>query len=295
MENNNIRLHDQQLAELAPIIQLFKNRSQVEAIICFGVLYAHTNNHTCFLTPYAETGNFYYLLVIIADNTLAGYKIQDLINNKYKTSVFLIVHELKAVKEMISQKNRFFVNALRNGALLHTSKNYAIRVKVFPEGTRQTMAKDKDAFKHSYHLARGFYECATDSYEKGCYHHVLLLLHEAAEQACRGLIRLYTGYRSEMHSLSSLLVFCNCFSYDPSILFSRYFKEEKRLFNLLANSHNKVRYTDNYTIMDHDADRLCSLIKSFLDLTLQLSLKKEPHIGTAKDTVDKQAAVSNYC
>ncbi|WP_419700280.1 HEPN domain-containing protein [Mucilaginibacter sp. NFX135] len=273
MENIQIRLHDQQMAELEPILQLLKNRAQVEAIICFGVLYSHTNNHTCFLIPYTETENFYYLLVIIADDTLAGYKIQDLINNKYKTSVFLIVHELKAVTEAISQKDRFFVNTLRNGTFLHTSKSHSIPAEIVLGGIGQRMVKDQNAFKHIYHLAHGFYECATDSYEKGHYHHVLFLLHQATEQACRGLIRLYTGYRSEMHSLSSLLTFCNCFSYDPSILFGRYFKEDKRLFNLLANSDSKVRYTDSYTVTDHDADRLCTLIKTFLDLTLQLSLK----------------------
>jgi HEPN domain-containing protein len=273
MENTAIRLHDQQLAELAPIIQLFKKRSEVEAIICFGVLYSHTNNHTCFLTPYTETENFYYLLVIITDNTLMGYKIQDLINNKYTTSVFLLVHELKAVKEAVSGQERFFMNVLRNGALIHTLKNSSLSAEVSQQKTRQKMVKDQDAFKRIYHLAMGFYECAIDGYEKGYYHHVLFLLHQAVEQACRGLIRLYTGYHSNMHNLSCLLTFCNCFSYDPSILFSRYFEDEKRLFNLLANSYNEARYADHHTVTDHDADRLCTLVKAFLDLTLELSLK----------------------
>jgi HEPN domain-containing protein len=153
--------------------------------------------------------------------------------------------------------------------------------------------EDRDPFWQIYRLAAGFMECGFDCYGRGFYNHVAFVLNQAVEQGCRTLIRLFTGYHSDIHNIARLLDFCSCFSTEPAALFARHTEKEKQLFRVLATSYSEARYRDNYQVNKHDADELCSLVKSFLDLIQELS-EKEPHRGTAWNTEEAQAVVVDY-
>jgi HEPN domain-containing protein len=232
------------------------------------------------------------LLVLTTESKRIEYVIQDFINNHFP-GVFIIAHELATVMEAVYRHDRFFVEACLNGLLVYTSNGFTMPPELNAENIEDSYLKDEEAFSRMFSMASGFMESALDCYDKGYYYNVAFLLHQAVEQACRGLIRLYIGYRADIHNLERLLFLCECFSAEPSRLFKRYFREEKRLFRVLAGSYTEARYRDNYEVIDHDADELCTLVKAFLELTLELS-SKEPHRGTARTTVVEQAAVVDY-
>ncbi|WP_295715033.1 HEPN domain-containing protein [Mucilaginibacter sp.] len=292
MKNKAIKVSDAQQKELQEIAIALKSHCQIEKIICFGVLRSEETTDTCFTDTESNLKNTYYLLVLTTELRRIEYTLQDFISNLFP-GVFIVAHGLATVIEAVHKRDRFFTESCLNGLLVYTSDGFTMVPEVASENISVDYSKDEDAFNRMYSMASGFMECAYECYEKEFYNNVTFLLHQAVEQACRGLIRLYTGYRSDFHNIDRLLSFCACFSTEPAKLFKRHFKEEKRLFRVLAGSYTEARYRDNYQIIDHDADQLCTLVKAFLDLTLELS-SKEPHRGTARTTVEDQAVVVDY-
>jgi HEPN domain-containing protein len=292
MKKQPVKLSDEQYKELQEISKALISHYQIEKIICFGALNTLTAGDTCFKEPKHDLKNTYYLLVITTEIKRIEYVMQDFISNLFP-GVFIIAHGLSSVMEAVYRYDRFFVDACLNGVLIYTSDGFNMTPEVVYENMEDSYLKDKEAFTRMYSMASGFMECAYECYEKEFYNNVAFLLHQAVEQACRGLIRLFTGYRADIHNIDRLLLFCECFSAEPARLFRRHFKEEKRLFRVLAGSYTEARYRDNYQVIDHDADQLCTLVRAFLDLTLELS-SKEPYRGTARTTVEDQAAVVDY-
>jgi HEPN domain-containing protein len=292
MKNYPIEISKGQQKELQEIAKVLTCQYQIEKIICFGTLSSHETVNTCFAEPESSLKNAYYLLVLTTEIKRIEYTIQDYISSLFP-GVFIVAHGLATVIEAVHKRDRFFTEACLNGLLVYTSDGFTMVPEVASENISVDYSKDEEAFTRMYSMASGFMECAYECYEKEFYNNVAFLLHQAVEQACRGLIRLYTGYRSDFHNIDRLLCLCSCFSAEPAKLFKRHFKEEKRLFRVLAGSYTEARYRDNYQIIDHDADLLCTLVKAFLDLTMELSLKV-PHKVTARTTVEEQAAVVDY-
>jgi len=292
MKNKAIKVSYAQQKELQEIAIALTGHCQIEKIICFGALRTEETTDTCFTDTESNLKNTYYLLVLTTELRRIEYTLQDFISNLFP-GVYIVAHGLATVIEAVYKRDRFFTEACLNGLLVYTSDGFTMVPEVASENISVDYSKDEEAFSRMFSMASGFMECAYECYEKEFYNNVAFLLHQAVEQACRGLIRLYTGYRSDFHNIDRLLSFCECFSKEPARLFKRHFKEEKRLFRVLAGSYTEARYRDNYQILDHDADELCTLVKAFLELTLELS-SKEPYKVTARTTVAEQAAVVDY-
>jgi len=110
-------------------------------------------------------------------------------------------------------------------------------------------------------------------------------LHQAIEQACIMVIRIYTGYRSDMHNLARLINLCRCFSDEPFELFPRKTTEEKRQFQILIRSYSETRYKDEYQIDSADADKLFTQVVEFLNLIKTLCNNRLEHYRNEASTV----------
>ncbi|MEN0055424.1 MAG: HEPN domain-containing protein [Mucilaginibacter sp.] len=273
MRTETIKLTEPQHQELQEIAKALLSQYQIEKIICFAVLSSSDNNETAFADREVSSSNAYYLLVLTAELVRIEYAMQDYISKLFPGTL-VIAHGQQTVMDLVYKHDRFFLHACLNGALIFTADGFTMNPEFEPKLIEQVTSKDREAFKHIYNLATGFMECGFDCYEKGFYNNVTFVLHQAVEHGCRALIRLFTGYHSDIHNLTRLLDFCKCFSQEPAALFRRHFEPEKKLFGILAASYSEARYRDNYSVSKHDANELCSLVKTFLDLVRKLSGKE---------------------
>jgi HEPN domain-containing protein len=292
MRNEPIKLNKSQHQELQEIAKALNGQYQIEKIICFAALHSASDNVTCFSEPDTQATNSYYLLVMTTSVTRIEHAIQDFISKLFP-GTFILAHGLETVMVAVTKHDRFFLNVCVNGALIYSADGFAIKPEFEADKVRQEMTRDIKAFEQIYSLTSGFMECGFDCYEKGFYNNVTFVLHQAVEQGCRALIRLFTGYHSDIHNIARLLDFCSCFSAEPAALFRRHFEQEKKLFRILVASYSEARYRDNYKVSDHHANELCTLVKLFLDLVLELS-NKELHMCTARTTAEQMAAVVDY-
>jgi HEPN domain-containing protein len=292
MNNQPIKLTEVQRKELQEIAIALTTHYKIEKIICFAAISSLSTSDTIFTPPEATSSSAYYLLVMTTETTRIEHSMQDCIGTLFP-GTYVIAHGLETVMNSVSHHDNFFLSACLNGALIYTSDGVTMIPEFEVEKAEQGALKDKEAFDRIYKLAEGFLESAFVCYENNFYNNVIFLLHQAVEQGCRALIRLFTGYRSDIHNISRLLEFCNCFSQEPALIFRRHFATEKKLFTILSNSYSHARYKDNYEVVDTDANELCTQVKAFLDLVAQLA-KRNPHKGAAKDAAEVSAEVVDY-
>lgn len=292
MKNNPIKLTEYQNKELQAIADALNTQYKIEKIICFAALSTSSSQETVFSPAQTNSTNEYYLLVLTTETTRIEHVMQDYISKQF-SGVFVIAHGLETVMNLVYNYDTFFLNTCLNGALVYTSDGFTMIPDFDQTKAEEAILKDKEAFKRIYDLASGFLESAFVCQENDFDNNVIFLLHQAVEQGCRALIRLFTGYRSDIHNISRLLDFCNCFSSEPSMLFRRHFSKEKHLFRVLATSYSDARYKDNYQVLDHEADLLCTQVQAFLDLIKELA-KKETVQGTARTAVEVRAEVVDY-
>lgn len=292
MKNDPIKLTDLQTKELQEIAKTLTNQYQIQKIICFAAINRSSEETTVFDRSNVISATNYYLLVMTTEITRIEHAMQDYISKLFP-GTFVIAHGLETVMNLVYKYDTFFLNACLNGALIYTFDGFTMIPDFDEAKAEEAILKDREAFKQINNLASGFLESAWHCLENDFDNNVIFLLHQAVEQGCRALIRLFTGYRSDIHNISRLIDFCNCFSPEPSALFRRHFAKEKHLFKVLSASYSDARYKDNYQVVDHEADLLCTQVQAFLDLIEELA-KKETAPGTARTTVEASAEVVDY-
>jgi HEPN domain-containing protein len=133
-----------------------------------------------------------------------------------------------------------------------------------------TLAKAEKHNHHRHSMALGFLEAANECFGKDYDNNCVFMLHQAIEQACIAIIRVFMAYRSDMHNISRLINLCLCFTDEPAALFPRKTEEDQRLFQLLQKSYSDACYKDDYVVDDNDADMLCTQVHKFIELTQKL-------------------------
>ncbi len=289
MERTNINLSSLQYKELEEIITLLTGPYKTEYIICFGSLNDVKATSSCFIEDVRQNNTHYFLLMITTEVTRIEHEVQDYVNKHFdKAGITMIVHGLETVTNAINQGSRFFTVVCRDGMQLYTANGLQLNMDYPNLNLATTQAKAEKHYYHRYCMALGFMEAASECLEKEYYNNTVFMLHQAVEQACIAMIRVFMAYRSDMHNLSRLLNLCGCFSGEPAAIFPRKTTEDQRLFQLLLKSYSDARYRDEYKITHQDADMLCTQVRAFIELTEELCINRINDLRTAVTDVPKQ-------
>jgi len=275
MESKTVKLSNSQCKELDEVITSLVEKYKTEYIFCFGCLNDTKTANSCFVEEVKQSNTHYFLLMITMEITRIEHEVQDYVNRFFETAnITIVVHGLDTVTNAILQGSRFFSAACRYGLQLYSASGLRLNVDYPNLNPATTFSKAQKHFFHRFGMASGFLESANNSYDSGFYSNCMFELHQSVEQACIAVIRVYMAYRADLHNLARLLSLCQCFSNEPSELFPRKTDEDQRLFQLLLKSYSDTRYKDEYKIVDHDADKLCTKVREFLELIKKLCNKK---------------------
>ena len=286
METKNVNLSSLQYRDLNEIITALVGKYQTEYIICFGCKNEEKATSSCFIDALKQTDTHYFLLMITTEVTRIEHEVQDFVNGfSDKAKITIVVHCIETVKNGITQGSRFFTIVCRDGIQLFSANGLHIDIDYPNLNPDTTLAKAEKNFYHRYCMALGFLEAAEECFDKEFYNNSVFMLHQAVEQACIAMIKVYLSYRSDIHNLSRLLNLCFCFSGEPAALFPRKTDEDQRLFQLLQKSYSDARYKDEYKTTSQDADILCTTVRAFVELAEQLCLERINHLRTAVEAV----------
>lgn len=288
MEKNTVDLSPQQLQELKDILDLLISHYEPRHLICFGWLNHTTVANNSFNTPLNESSSHYYLLMTTKESRRIEHEVQDFVIKHFTAgNLTILVHGLETVEHAVNQGSRFFTNACRNGFLLYSSDGLRLSF-IYPNlNPKTTFDKAEKAFAYRLKIATGFLEAAESCFASDHENNCVFLLHQAMEQACITMIRVFIAYRADMHSLSRLLNLCKSFTPEPSAIFKMAKPEDLRLFTLLQKSYSAARYQDNFVAETDDADQLILKVAEFLDLTKVLCQGRIEHYRLLAEAVEK--------
>jgi HEPN domain-containing protein len=276
--------------ELEKITSEIVRRYQPEQLICFGNLQKNISCAGCFMDAQYEHTNHYFLLMVTASAARIEHEVQAMMTSCFKNiSITIVVHGREIIESAIGRGNRFFNTVYRTGTVLYNADGLSSSFAALhlPEiNPVQTHLKAEHHYKHRYEMALGFMEGVNACMVKGYYNNAVFMMHQAIEQACIGLIRIFIGYRSDMHNLDRLLKLTLCFSSEPSSIFSRETDEEKRLFSLFYKCYSEARYKTELHVTKDDARTLHQQCIDFVLLIESLCLKR---ISTYKTKAEEAA------
>lgn len=287
-----------QTEELLTITALLIDRYHPEQLICFGSKVNHTTSAGCFTENDEKQESHYFLLMITEFTKRVEHEAQDFVNTHSKefnhnVHITIIAHSWKTVEAAVLQGCRFFITVCRDGNVLYDAGRLSLGTNYAEPDTVALPAGAERHYLHRYGMSTGFMEAAKTCYEKGFYYNAAFLLHQATEQACNALMRVFIAYRSDLHSLNRLLDLSLCFAEEPSACFPRRTEDEKRLFRLLANSYSAARYKDDFQVSRQDVAVLLAQVEAFLATTQELCLRRMGDYRlAAQEALEKLADIS---
>jgi HEPN domain-containing protein len=87
------------------------------------------------------------------------------------------------------------------------------------------------------------------------------MLHQAAEQALRALLKIGTGFHCHTHNIERLIRYAGMVSYRLPYVFPNKTEREKRVFNLLKRAYTETRYKEDYSITGAELLLLADKVK----------------------------------
>lgn len=190
----------------------------------------------------------FYLLILINDNEKTpegeiSNKIED--HCRFLANVHTIVHKISSAKSGLTQGNRFWTTAVKQGNIIYRAPDLELP-------TPQDITNEALVERAIFHWERwgkqgkDFLAGARFYLSKGNYRLAAFLLHQTVESTLKAIIHAILGYRVQMHNLSRLLRL--------SLLITDELQNEFKLntasgaehFALLQNAYSQSRYSSNF-------------------------------------------------
>jgi predicted nucleotidyltransferase/HEPN domain-containing protein len=183
-----------------------------------------------------------------------------------RTPVSLIAHDIKEINHELRLGQYFFIDILREGVLLYTSKRYSLASpKALTQADRLQLGLVN--FRYWFASASGFWRLCGHSAGQGLLAHAAFLLHQAAERYFHTALLVFTGYKPKLHDLEKLAN--QTAPLHPALegALPRTEPEDERLFELLRRAYIEARYSKSYRIT---ADELRILRERVRDLAVRV-------------------------
>jgi len=274
METQTAKHSHSQLSYLQNFIELLVEKYRPLRVVCFGRTSSTKQNIGCFMEPWEKEHCHHFLLMVTESATRIEHEVQDFANGHFlDLDITIIVHGQKNVEAAIEANSRFYCTVFEHGELLYKSDGLFMERPVSYVAIR---AEEK-AREHMYNripLAHGFITGATKCIEEEQFNVSVFMLHQAVEQCCIALIRIFIGYRSDVHNLYRLLRLCASFSSMPSQFFLNGNKDDEELFDVLVKSYSAARYNDSFDIEPEIAGQLLRKVSTFFRLAKRMCKSK---------------------
>lgn len=293
MKKKSLKPVESQQERFPNFVKELAERFTALHILKFGEISSSKRTCSSFLLEQNTTKFHYHLLMVIEGTTRIEHAVQDYVNSRFNhAKITILVHSHESVQTAIKANNRFFINVFNTSIQLYSHDG---TLNMFPKYALDKRLSLEKAQKHLYHripMAQGFLDGAGECYRKEKFNVCVFMLHQAVEQSCIAMIRVFMAYRSDIHHLGRLLDICACFSEKPRELLLGV-PENRRLFEKLMNSYSHARYKDDFDVEIDDADRLYNLVNDFLVLARALCEKKINALTAESEVAEQERGGSD--
>ena len=237
MKTSLEHLPDAKRLQIEAIVELLRAEAPAEMVILFGS-YARGDWVEDLKNLYFSD---YDLLVVVAAEQLAAKAPlwADLSQRAQaiagRIPVSIIVHDIKELNHEIRLGQYFFIDILREGVLLHTSRRHMLaRPKALEPRDRLELGMLN--FRYWFASATEFWRGCVYFAGRGQRAHAAFLLHQAVERYFHSALLVYTGYKPKTHDIEKLAKEAAPLHPALADVLPRTAPEDKRLFDLLKRA-----------------------------------------------------------
>jgi predicted nucleotidyltransferase/HEPN domain-containing protein len=190
-----------------------------------------------------------------------------------RTSVTLIVHDIKFINREIRIGQYFWSDVAHEGVLLVDNRRYTLaKPKALNAAERLELAE------YNY---RSWYESATEFWRGSRYYgarnllkHAAFLLHQATERYYHVAHLVFTGYKQQTHDIEKLGTMAG--EQHPLLAeaLPKTEPEDKRLFELLKKAYIEARYSGSYKITPEELATLQGRVVELAERVREACLEK---------------------
>jgi HEPN domain-containing protein len=283
-------LSQQQITQLATLVQKIRQVLQPELIFCFGSRTTTMQDWSCFWEEegYQETifpTTFDLLILPGSNEKRADHEIIQLIEQQSELldcNVTCVVEKFSTFTEALEKGYRFDNTVYRKGVLIYNGNGLLLPAPAPEPDAAIIKNKIVKHWNQCFTIAQRFFKSATNCLNDNWPEQAAFNLHQSVQHACMALLRVYTGYRSTTHNLSRLLALIENFTFEPSAVFPCLTKEEKELFTLLNRAYSDARYNDHYSISAEKIAILMERVKELLSIAETLYKENLEQLSSKK-------------
>jgi len=267
------RLQQQFPDQQQKLISLILELIQPDKIYLLGATLKRRRTESIFQpdAPAAHETSEYFLLVLmdkLDDKPL--YEWQDRLEQKCQQLNFVTVIVLETAKfsEGLLRGDMFSRKILQNSPLIYNSSDihFDLPSEFDEEETKKAIEKNyQDGLKKAQEFIVGAELFRIRNQNKLA----AFLLHQAAEQCLRALLKVGIGINQTTHNLDRLIRCASMISYRIPEIFPRNTDKEKKLFTILNKAYSDARYDKDYSVQTADLvlifDRVCRMVEILIE------------------------------
>jgi HEPN domain-containing protein len=165
-----------------------------------------------------------------------------------KISVTTIVLETETFKEWFTTRHPFAERVVLTAVALFNNGTIDLALNSDTISETQVKYADEKYYKNGLSRVEAFLAAAELLKVRKEYNIALFMLHQAAEQSLRTMLKMGTGFHSCTHNIDRLLRYTAMVVYQLPDIFPRKTEEDKRLLKLLQNAYIDARYKEDHAI-----------------------------------------------
>ena len=261
-------------AAISPVFDKIRSNLSAEGIYLLSFIRHKAAMESIFISGPSEEhsiGAFNILILTNDGEQREQEEIQDIVENRLglEIPVTAFVLPAKQFRRWFKDGHPFAKNVIRNCKIFYDAGNVPmIHPKEDNEADSKLMLKkdfNQNLGKVVEFLAGAELYIVRKQYELAAFH-----LHQAAEQAYSGIIRLKMGLQVQTHNIDKLYRYSKYLVPGLKELFPRDLENEKKLFQSLQRAYIGGRYKIDFSIGSLVAIQLYERIKKLLTICQEL-------------------------
>ncbi|NOT91974.1 HEPN domain-containing protein [Ferruginibacter sp.] len=254
------------------LVELILKIDTVECIYMLGSSLSQRRTETIFLTdaPSCRSVGHYYLLVLVnKDAKYSHNDLQDRIENTCRSfiPVTSIVLSVEQFTNWLLEGHRFAYTIQKIAVLLYNGSNISFPFSTSSDNSTSVLA-DEEKWTAQYNIVNEFIAGAELYLIRKQNNMAMFMLHQAAEQSLRLLLKIGTGLHINTHNIDKLIRYCSMAYYKIEEIFPRNNEKNERLFLLLQKAYIHARYKDDFKIKVDDILVIKERVKNIQHLLL---------------------------
>lgn len=247
---------------------------KAEKIICFGSIINQKLIKNCFTAKEenidCQAQNSYCLLIVpVLQESMPDILIQQRLEEELKhiANVVIIVHRTEEINQALEHGSTFFASVYKEGKMLY-DRGEELFSGLFLDTSSipKRIIRREQFWRKWFQLSSDFLAGARFYASNQTSSLAVFMAHQALQHCYSGILRIYTGFRSNTNGLRRLMKLIEIVVPDYAFSSAKQSPEFARLTVLLLKGYGDARYNDKFEATEEEVAKILDRVADILNI-----------------------------